>query len=81
MVNHELVVTRDFIRWMKERGLNNSLEALLAASLTDFHKAGGIVGIAEITDCVTEYESPWFTGKYGFVLANARSLPFMPCRG
>ena len=42
---------------------------------------GGIVGEAEIVDCVTEHPSPWFFGKYGFVLRNAKSLPFFPCRG
>jgi hypothetical protein len=42
---------------------------------------GGIVGEAEIVDCVGRHDSPWFFGKFGFVLANARPLPFMPCRG
>lgn len=42
---------------------------------------GGIVGEAEIVDCVTLSRSPWFVGPYGFVLRNARPLPFMPCKG
>ena len=45
---------------------------------------GGIVGVADIVDCVTwgsGSSSSWYTGKYGFVLANARPLPFMPLRG
>lgn len=42
---------------------------------------GGIVGIAEIVDCVEQFDSPWFFGRYGFVLANARPLPFHPCKG
>lgn len=42
---------------------------------------GGIVGIAEITDCVTKSASSWFVGEFGFVLANALPLPFMPLRG
>lgn len=42
---------------------------------------GGIVGWCEITDCVTESDSPWFFGKYGFVLDNVRPLPFIPCKG
>lgn len=29
---------------------------------------GAIVGSARITDCVTEHESQWFEGPYGFVL-------------
>ena len=42
---------------------------------------GGIVGEAEIVDCVMVSGSPWFFGEYGFVLRNARPLPFAPCRG
>jgi hypothetical protein len=42
---------------------------------------GGIVGEVEIADCVTEHSSPWFTGPYGFVLRNARILPFKPLPG
>lgn len=42
---------------------------------------GAVIGVADIVDCVTESASPWFTGPYGFVLANARPLPFFPCRG
>jgi hypothetical protein len=44
-------------------------------------ECGGIVGEAEIVDCVTESQSPWFTGKYGFVMMNAKPLPFQPCKG
>lgn len=32
---------------------------------------GGIVGIAECVDCVTESDSLWFMGKYGFKIQNA----------
>jgi hypothetical protein len=42
---------------------------------------GGIVGQAEIVDCVTTSESEWFFGRYGFVIRNAKPLPFRPCRG
>jgi len=42
---------------------------------------GGIVGEAEIVDCVTRSGSRWFFGPYGFVLRNARPLPFRPCVG
>lgn len=42
---------------------------------------GGIVGVADIVDCVTAHPSPWFFGPFGFVLANARPLPFTPCKG
>lgn len=42
---------------------------------------GGIVGTAEIVDCVTESDSPWFFGPFGYVLANVQAVPFIPCRG
>ncbi len=34
-------------------------------------KSGAIIGEVDIIDCVTESDSPWFSGPYGFVLANA----------
>lgn len=42
---------------------------------------GGIVGMATVTGCATESPSPWFFGKFGFELAEARPLPFMPING
>lgn len=42
---------------------------------------GGIVGVAEIVDCVTASDSLWFVGEYGFVIRGARPLPFHPCKG
>lgn len=42
---------------------------------------GGIVGAADIMDCVDRSDSPWFKGKYGFVLKNAEKLPFQLMRG
>lgn len=45
------------------------------------NQCGGIVGEAEIVDCVSTSGSLWFVGPYGFVIRNARPLPFRPCRG
>ena len=42
---------------------------------------GGIVGLAEITKCVTQHNSRWFSGPYGFVLENAQPLQFVPLPG
>jgi hypothetical protein len=42
---------------------------------------GGIVGEAEIVDCVRASESPWYMGDWAFVIRNAKPLPFTPCRG
>lgn len=48
--------------------------------LDEMH-TGGIVGEAEIVGCVTTSPSRWFQGTYGFLIRNARPLPFRPCRG
>lgn len=42
---------------------------------------GGIVGECEIVDCVNKSDSEWFVGDYGFVIRNAKPLPFTPCKG
>lgn len=42
---------------------------------------GGIVGMARIVDCVTEMDSRWFFGKFGFVLRDAFPVPLIPCKG
>lgn len=42
---------------------------------------GGIVGVADIVDCVESSESPWFFGRYGFVLRNVRPVDFIPVKG
>ena len=49
-------------------------------SLRDYQR-GGIVGVAEIVGCVDASESPWFFGRYGFVLQNARPVDFVPVKG
>lgn len=42
---------------------------------------GGVVGAATITGCVSASSSPWFQGEFGFVMADARPLPFHACNG
>ena len=42
---------------------------------------GAIVGIVEITDCVTEMDSEWFFGPYGFTITNKRLITPIPCKG
>ncbi len=42
---------------------------------------GGIIGTAEIADCIEASDSPWFFGRYGFVLRNVQAVTFIPIRG
>jgi hypothetical protein len=71
--------------------LNEDL--LFADSLTDLStragielpeafKMGGIVGVAEIIACERSHGSGWKDpASWGWVLINARPLPFKPCKG
>lgn len=42
---------------------------------------GGIIGSVEIVGCVSDSDSPWFVGDFGFELKNPKPHPFTPCRG
>lgn len=60
----------DCLEFLWERGINIMESLLLEPYLKQRGCLGAIVGEVDIVDCVTESESPWFIGKYGFVLAN-----------
>jgi len=49
--------------------------------LPDTFETGGIVGEATIVGCAAWSSSPWFVGKFGFVIKDAKPLPFIPCKG
>lgn len=42
---------------------------------------GGIVGVVNIIDIVTELNSPWFFGPTGLLLKDARAVDFIPAGG
>lgn len=42
---------------------------------------GGIIGIANLTDCVNEDKSEWFDGPFGWILTDTARLPFHSCPG
>ena len=45
-------------------------------------KIGGIVGIAEIVSCERRHGSRWKdSASWGWILVNARPLPFRACKG
>lgn len=48
----------------------------------DGFPTGAILGTVEIVGCVSQSDSPWFVGDYGFVLRNAVAFSEpIPCRG
>src|SRR6266568_5823940 len=48
---------------------------------TSEYELGGIVGYATLKEVVTKSDSPWFRGKYGFVLTQRHPVDFIPLRG
>jgi hypothetical protein len=61
-----------FAESRSERPIDLSLDTI---------QRGGIIGSVEIVDCVTHSTSPWFMGKYGFVLSDPQPLPFTQWKG
>lgn len=58
-------------RWVQRRGVR----------LPETFETGGVVGMAELDDCVTRSRSKWFEGPVGWVLSRPRRLPFVPMKG
>lgn len=52
-----------------------------AAALSGGLPRGGIIGTAEIVDCIDTSDSPWFFGPFGYVLTNVQPVPFIPVSG
>jgi hypothetical protein len=49
--------------------------------LPDEFELGGVVGMAQLVDCVDRSRSRWFDGPIGWVLSRPRRLPFVPMKG
>jgi hypothetical protein len=56
-------------------------KSIIKGLTLDEARPGGIVGVAELVDCVSKSKSPWFTGPYAFVFNNPIRLPFVPLKG
>lgn len=61
------------IRYVKEHFPNIKLPAKF--------ETGGVIGEVTIADCVTEHDSPWFEGPFGFVLKNPKPMKFINLKG
>jgi len=42
---------------------------------------GGIVGQATLGDIVKDFDNPWFFGRLGLMLSDAKACPFIGCDG
>ena len=65
---------REGTRWVKgeDNGplLWQTVQTVVGRFLEGLWKQGAIIGEADIIDCVTWSNSPWFVGPYGFILQN-----------
>lgn len=73
LIHAGLRIDAEGIEWIREN--------MPEVELPEYYPVGGIVGVARLTDCVTDHPSPWFFGPYGFVFADARPLAATPTRG
>ncbi len=75
-------------RWMMAHRHELGLGDLVGTKFAELSRVladdcpGGLVGEVDIVDCVTHSDSPWFSGPYGFVLANPEAYDEpIPCPG
>jgi hypothetical protein len=71
-------------RVFDEEGLESICEQFpfsTTCKLPASYELGGIVGVAHMVGCVTDHPSAWFNGPFGFVMRDARPLPFRPWPG
>lgn len=76
------------VQWLIEQAKKYTAPLDLAALMTAKTIArrpnlpsGGIIGAMHITDCVQASDSPFWMGRYGYVIDRVVKLPFHPCRG
>ena len=60
------------LRFARQRGVKK---------LPEEFETGGIVGMAELKDCVPNSRSKWFQGPIGWVLVKQRKLRFIKLKG
>lgn len=69
---------QESLAWMTHKGL--ALMPVTARELVE--AASAVVAVATLAEVVTQSQSPWFVGPFGWVLADVRALPApIPCRG
>lgn len=67
--------------WTFAQGSGASPKAIADGVTRDNILRGGIIGSVESVDCVSYSSSPWFIGKFGFVLRDPRPMQFIPFKG
>ena len=79
MTKKEYQQCEEFLDWL-DRECHMFLPKIVLPEKKDL-QFGGIIGEAKLTKCVTDSDSGWFTGEFGFVLEEQKTVPFIPCSG
>lgn len=71
------------VAWIYDNfpSLKSELDPYIRHGCNGVLECGGIIGIADLIDCVDKHDSPWYTSHYGFIIRNIRSLQFYKCKG
>lgn len=82
MLRRARIIYEDCLATIHHISLSHPFPAGLTLPAFEDLPRGGIVGTVEIVDCVEQSDSPWFFGRYGFVLRNPQVLPeIIPVKG
>lgn len=78
-INHRglLAIYADSIDKERERALRTRSPRI---AFPNVFETGGIVGWVRVVDCVTESDSEWFTGPFGYVLQDEHTHLLRPYR-
>ncbi|GGX62926.1 hypothetical protein GCM10007385_35070 [Tateyamaria omphalii] len=77
----------DVLAWHRTKPVSTKEAKKEPPSLSDLTprlcdiQRGGIIGTAEIVDCIEHSNDPWFFGPYGLVLDNVQAVDFIPVKG
>jgi hypothetical protein len=76
-----ICVHPELVRCMDTRGKDFCIEDWAALAVMR-PNAGKIIGEVDVTNCVEQYDSPWFFGPFGLVHKNPELYPHpVPCKG
>ena len=69
-------------RWEYEDAAETieQVSGLVPPPLKDIER-GGLIGSVDLVNCVTDSPSPWFGGRFGFVLIDPMPMEFFPLSG
>ena len=61
--------------------ISDSMKKTPSIIRKSYDLTGGIVGSVNMVDCVTEHDSIWFSGPYGWVFEDPKEMKFIEFKG